>query len=335
MLPMSCTPNPHLIFATNFSEACHAAIPMVANWVDSLQARLTLLHVHPRGNGVQAARALDSFFAESAHYPNSERQLLSGPAATGIAEFCRQHPQAMLVMPPSVRSYLPRPLHVSLRTEVLRTAATPMLTMLPDTRAIATQATAGGHVACWITGEESHLEHVREAAALAQQRGAELHLLFVLPEVSEGLMIEALYSNRPLAEPAAIRMLDDIAARIGNGVRVRVHLGTGSARPTLARLLRDSRAQVLVVDRDTTVRKQLLRHSFASALRDSPCLLVSVPSGNAAERDRLPPPNARKPLDRLAAPVASLHRQRFATKSLGAWLALDGAGNGWRSPLPA
>lgn len=335
MLPMSRTPNPHLIFATNFSEACHAAIPMVANWVDSLQARLTLLHVHPRGHGVQAARSLDSFFAESAHYPNSERHLLSGQAATGIAEFCRQHPQAMLVMPPSVRSYLPRPLHVSLRAEVLRTASTPMLTMLPDTRAIAEQTAAAGAIACWITGDERHLDHVREAAAMAQQRTTELHLLFVLPEVSEGLMLEALYSNRPLAEPAATRMLDDIAARIGDDVRVRVHLGTGATRPTLARLLRESRASVLVVDRDTTVRKRLLRHSFASALRDSPCLLVSVPSHSTPERDQVPPSNRGRPLERLPQRFASLQRRLPAASSPRSWLSPGGGADGWSGLLPA
>ena len=323
MLPMSCTPNPHLIFATNFSEACHAAIPMVANWVDTLQARLTLLHVHPRGAGTQAARALDSFFAESAHYPDSERQLLSGHAATGIAEFCRQHPQAMLVMPPSVRSYLPRPLHVSLRTRVLREVATPMLTMLPDTRAIAELPAVGGHVACWITGDETHLDHVREAAAMARQRSAELHLLFVLPEVSEGLMLEALYSERPLAEPAATRLLDDIAARIGDEVRVRVHIGTGATQRTLAKLLRASRACVLVVDRDTTVRKRLLRSSFASALRESPCLLVSVPSSSAPEPDRMPPPNDRRQRDQPSPLAAALSRQRLAVKSLRSWLVPD------------
>ncbi|MBA4285420.1 MAG: hypothetical protein C0434_07800 [Xanthomonadaceae bacterium] len=325
MLPMSCNDNPHLIFATNFSEACHAAIPMVAHWVDTLQARLTLLHVHPRGAGSQAARSLDSFFAESAHYPSSSRQLLSGNAAAGIAEFCRQHPQAMLVMPPSVRSYLPRPLHVSLRTQVLRQVATPMLTMLPDSKAIPELPALGGHVACWITGDEPRLDHVREAAALARQRDAELHLLFVLPEVSEGLMLEALYSDRPLAEPAAIRLLDDIAARIGDQVRVRVHLDTGSTQRSLARLLRASRASLLVVDRDTVVRKRLLRGAFASALRDSPCLLICVPArSHDDDGDRMPPPNARQ---RPALPPSAglVRRHRPAAKAPRSWLAWDGA----------
>lgn len=330
MLPMPRTDHPHLIFATNFSESCHAAIPMVAHWVDVLQARLTLLHVHPRGASQQAARALDSFFAESAHYPDSQRQLLSGDTATGIAGYCSQHPQALLVMPPSLRSYLPRPLHVSLRTRVLRELATPMLTMLPDSRAIPELPAHGGHVACWITGDEPQLDHVREAATLARQRGAELHLLFVLPEVSEGLMLEALYSDRPLAEPAATRLLDDVAARIDADVRVRVHLGSGSTQASLARLLRASRASVLVVDRDTAVRKRLLRGAFSSALRDSPCLLVCVPSRRHGDDGSLPPPNARS-----RTRTASATRLRASTasveKSAPAWRAWDRS-PGW---LPA
>ncbi|WP_295679459.1 universal stress protein [uncultured Nevskia sp.] len=323
MSPMSHTANPHLIFATNFSEACHAAIPMVAQWVDSLQAKLTLLHVHGRGAQAQASRALDSFFAESAHYPHSDRQLLSGATAAGIAEFCSQHPQSMLVMPPSVRTYLPRPFHSSLRTEVLRQVTTPMLTMLPDTYAVPELPKTGGRVACWITGDETRLDHVREAASLARQRDAELHLLFVLPEVSEGLMLEALYSERPLAEPAAMQRLDDIAARVGDDVRVRIQIGTGDTQRTLAKLLRQCRAQTLVVDRDTAVRKRLLRTSFASALRESPCLLICVPPRFKQQNDLLPPPNARQALEEKAQRPSLVVARRAIAQSRRSWLAAD------------
>ncbi|PPT53544.1 hypothetical protein XarbCFBP8150_21555, partial [Xanthomonas arboricola] len=48
----------HLIFATNFSETCHAAIPTVAQLVDRLRARLTILHVHAKGKRAQAVHQL-------------------------------------------------------------------------------------------------------------------------------------------------------------------------------------------------------------------------------------------------------------------------------------
>ncbi len=311
MLPTTYPANPHLIFATNFSDACHAAIPMVAQWVDSLQARLTLLHVHAKGTQAQSARSLDSFFAEAAHYPGSERRLLSGRAADGIAEFCREHPQSMLVMPPSARTYLPRPLHVSLRAQVLRQVATPMLT-LPYTDAIPEPPAVGGQVACWITGEEKRFDHVREAAALARRRDAELHLLHVLPEISEGLLVETLYSDRPLAEPAATQLLDSIVSQLGNEVRVRIHVGTGHTERTLSQLLQRSRANVLVVDRDTAVRKRLLRSSFRTSIHDNPCLLICVPPrGHDDERDpMLPPPNARERLEQKQPERRTVQRHR-------------------------
>lgn len=323
MLSTTYPESPHLIFATNFSEACHAAIPMVAQWVDTLQARLTLLHVQPRGAQGQSARALDSFFAEAAHYPQSERRLLSGPTATGITEFCRQHPQAMLVMPPSVQTYLPRPLHVSLRAQVLRQMSTPMLTMLPDTRAIPEMPLAGGQVACWVTGDEVRLDHVREAAQLARQRDAELHLLHVLPEISEGLMLEALYSDRPLAEPAAVERLTDIAARLGDDLRVRVHIETGHPQKTLARLLRKSRANVLVADRDMVVRKRLMRGPFATALRGSPCVLICVPSRSDFDGQQTPPPNAPEDRRKEAPKPATAGLRQSLLQSVRSWTASD------------
>ncbi|WP_341918479.1 universal stress protein [Hydrocarboniphaga effusa] len=277
-----------LVFATNFSEACHAAIPLVAQWVDSLQAKLTLLHVHAAGTHLQAKRSLDSFFAEAAHYPNSERVLRSGKPAEAIAEYCRSQPNSLLVMPPSTRSSLPRPLHSSLRAKVLHDVITPMLT-LPHTDRIPEPPSTGGHVACWISGQETRLDHVREAAALAQRRGAELHLMHALPEVSEGMLIDALYSDRPLSESVAGQRLADIASQLGNELPIRLHIGTGEPESVLRKLLKRTQASILVVDRGAVMRKRLMQASFNSKLADSPCLLICVPPREAEGRDPMLP----------------------------------------------
>jgi nucleotide-binding universal stress UspA family protein len=277
-----------LVFATNFSEACHAAIPLVAQWVDSLQAKLTLLHVHSAGAHLQARRSLDSFFAEAAHYPNSERVLRSGKPAEAIAEYCRSQPNSLLVMPPSTRSSLPRPLHSSLRAKVLHDVVTPMLT-LPHTDRIPEPPSTGGHVACWISGQETRLDHVREAAALARRRGAELHLMHALPEVNEGILIDALYSDRPLSESVAGQRLADIASQLGNDLPVRLHIGTGEPESVLRKLLKRTQSSILVVDRAAVMRKRLLQASFNSKLTDSPCLLICVPPRETEGRDPMLP----------------------------------------------
>jgi nucleotide-binding universal stress UspA family protein len=273
---MHATPS-HLVFATNFSETCHAAIPTVAQLVDRLRAKLTLLHVHAKGQRNQAQQSLDSFFAEASNYPGCERALYGGPTAAGIAAYCRSNPDAVLIMPPSERTGLPRPMHVSLRAQVLQRVATPMLT-LPYADALPRDGSIGGHVACWITGRESSLELVRDAAGLARRRGADLHLLHVLPEVSEGLLMDSLFNEHPLAEPAATRWLADIAASLeDDDLRIRIHVGTGNPRKQIASLLKRARADVLVVEHDTVLRRKLGRTSFDAALSETPCLLMCVP----------------------------------------------------------
>ncbi|MET0289057.1 MAG: universal stress protein [Pseudoxanthomonas sp.] len=273
---MHATPS-HLVFATNFSEICHAAIPTVAQLVDSLRAKLTLLHVHAKGQRQQAQQSLDSFFAEASNYPGCDRALYGGPTAAGIAAFCRSNPDAVLIMPPSERTGMPRPLHVSLRAQVLQRVATPMLT-LPYADALPRDGSIGGHVACWITGHESSLELVRDAAGLARRRGADLHLLHVMPEVSEGLLMDSLFNEHPLAEPAATRWLADIAASLqDDDLRIRIHLATGHPRKQIAHLLKRARADVLVVEHDAVIRRRLGRTSFDAALSKNPCLLMCVP----------------------------------------------------------
>ncbi|CAD1792078.1 universal stress protein [Xanthomonas euroxanthea] len=281
---MQTTPT-QLIFATNFSETCHAAIPTVAQLVDRLRARLTILHVHAKGKRAQAQQSLDSFFAEASNYPGCERALAGGPAAAGIVSFCRSREDALLIMPPSERTGLPRPLHVSLRARVLQRVATPMLT-LPYADAIPRDGAVGGHVACWITGRETSLESLGDAAALARRRGADLHLLHVVPEISEGLLVDSLFHDKPLGEDAAASWLGDLVQQLPDeDLRVRIHVAVGNPRREIAGLLKRACADVLVVEHDAVVRRGVWRSSLQSALAKTPCVLIC-----------LPPPHLRRPI---------------------------------------
>ncbi|NIJ89944.1 nucleotide-binding universal stress UspA family protein [Xanthomonas campestris] len=273
---MQTTPT-HLIFATNFSEACHAAIPTVAQLVDRLRARLTILHVHAKGKRAQARQSLDAFFAEASNYPGCERALASGPAAAGIVSFCRSRDDALLIMPPSERTGLPRPLHVSLRARVLERVATPMLT-LPYADAIPRDGAGGGHVACWITGRETSLDTLRDAAAMARRRGADLHLLHVMPDISEGLLVDSLFNDKPLTEAAAASWLSDLVLQLrDDDLRVRLHVAVGNPRREIAGLLKRACADVLVVEHDAVVRRGVWRSSLQATLAKTPCVLICLP----------------------------------------------------------
>ncbi|MBB3834628.1 nucleotide-binding universal stress UspA family protein [Xanthomonas arboricola] len=273
---MQTTPT-HLIFATNFSETCHAAIPTVAQLVDRLRARLTILHVHAKGKRAQARQSLDAFFAEASNYPGCERALASGPAAAGIVSFCRSRDDALLIMPPSERTGLPRPLHVSLRARVLERVATPMLT-LPYADAIPRDGAGGGHVACWITGRETSLDTLRDAAAMARRRGADLHLLHVMPDISEGLLVDSLFNDKPLTEAAAVSWLSDLVLQLrDDDLRVRLHVAVGNPRREIAGLLKRACADVLVVEHDAVVRRGVWRSSLQATLAKTPCVLICLP----------------------------------------------------------
>lgn len=81
---MQTTPT-HLIFATNFSETCHAAIPTVAQLVDRLRARLTILHVHAKGKRAQAQQSLDAFFAEASNYQAASARSPAAPQLPALS----------------------------------------------------------------------------------------------------------------------------------------------------------------------------------------------------------------------------------------------------------
>ncbi|NIK02505.1 MULTISPECIES: universal stress protein [Xanthomonas] len=291
---MQTTPT-HLIFATNFSETCHAAIPTVAQLVDRLRARLTILHVHAKGKRAQARQSLDAFFAEASNYPGCERALASGPAAAGIVSFCRSRDDALLIMPPSERTGLPRPLHVSLRARVLERVATPMLT-LPYADAIPRDGAGGGHVACWITGRETSLDTLRDAAAMARRRGADLHLLHVMPDISEGLLVDSLFNDKPLTEAAAASWLSDLVLQLrDDDLRVRLHVAVGNPRREIAGLLKRACADVLVVEHDAVVRRGVWRSSLQATLAKTPCVLICLPPSHLRRPAIGTAPNQDKP----------------------------------------
>jgi len=135
----------HIIFATNFSDACHAAIPTVTRWVDAHNARLTILHVYqPEKTLHRKAEAhLKSFYAEADNYSNCQRILLAGNPCDNIESFCTKEGDGLLFMPPSDRTGLPRPFHVSTRARLLENLEMPIWTMGKAT--LKTNATVAGN----------------------------------------------------------------------------------------------------------------------------------------------------------------------------------------------
>lgn len=267
---------PHLIFATHFSESCYAAIPLVAQCVDSMQARLTLLHVPVRGALAQARQALESFFAESATYAACERVLGEGRVEDGIVEFCMRHPTALLVMPPSERTGLPRLLHTSLRARVLQRIGNPMLTMpQASIRSLAHAHT--GAVACWLDALDAALWHLEQAIAIARRRQAPLYLMHVLPQI-DGAMLPAGGMDEPPQGEAGVRdWLERKMSELAPDLTFELMLTHGNPARQLRHMLKCSDARILVMRQQAALKGSRWRPTIEPALSRCDCLLLCVP----------------------------------------------------------
>ncbi len=269
----------HIIFATNFSDACHAAVPAVARWVDMLQCKLTLLHVYNADRMLyrDANTQLQSFFAEADNYPQCQRVLMSGNPAEGIAEFCQRHRDALLVLPPSDQSGLPRPWHRSMRARMIQTLPIPVWTLGRTMVGGTPPATMDRHLGVWVSSPEEGLAHVRQAAQYASQTGSTLHLLHVVPDVNEGSLAHTLRTKAPLGEEYAEDWLTQVASSLDIAQRVEIHVGQGKARRELPRLIRTSGVEMLMVSQGAAVERGVFRSEVSSIFRECCSGIVSVP----------------------------------------------------------
>lgn len=268
----------HIIFATNFSDACYAAIPTVTRWVDAHKARLTLLHVYEpeKTQHRDAESQLNSFYAEADNYRNCQRVLLAGKPCETIENFCNQQGDGLLFMPPSDRTGLPRPFHISARARLLERLQMPIWTMGKATLNT-NAAVAGNNIAVWVQDLEQPSGYVYAAAAHAQRHGATLHLMHVVPEASEGTLITALHSNAPLGVETALDMVSDLAADLPIGCKIQIHVRMGSQWRELKKMLRDSAAELLMVGSEQTLHRSFFRPTINPVLNHCEVPIICLP----------------------------------------------------------
>jgi nucleotide-binding universal stress UspA family protein len=244
-----------IVFATDFSDSSHAVIPAVAQWVDTLGAKLTLLHVYnPNRTMYREAEALlQSFFAEADNYPHCDRVLVSGDPVEGIASYCERRSNILLMLPPSDLTGLPRPWHRSMRARLIKRLSVPIWT-LGRVNVGESTSSAHRHIGVWLGNPEEGLSHLQQAAHYASATESTLHLLHVVDEINEGSLITPLTSSAPMGEESADAWLKEIAGSLNPACRVEVHVAQGRAKQELPRLLRRSGANVLMVSHQTAIQ---------------------------------------------------------------------------------
>jgi nucleotide-binding universal stress UspA family protein len=268
----------HIIFATNFSDASHAAIPTVTRWVDAHNARLTLLHVYNPARTLHrdAEAQLRSFYAEADNYPNCRRVLLAGNVCSTISAFCKRERDGLLFMPPSDRTSLPRPFHISTRARLLETLEMPIWTLGKATLNTGA-AVAGRNIAVALQNLDEPTGYLAAAASHALRHNSTLHLLHVVPETTEGTLITALHSDAPLGIESALDRISNIAAELPAGLKVEVHVRMGQRWRELKSLLHECDAELLMVGRSQTLYRGLFRSSIDPMLNDCNIPIVCLP----------------------------------------------------------
>lgn len=268
-----------IVFATDFSDSSHAVIPTVARWVDTLDAKLTLLHVYDASKTLyrEAEALLRSFFAEADNYKHCDRVLVSGDPCDGIAAYCGRRPNVLLMLPPSDLTGLPRPWHRSLRARLIQRLSVPVWTVGHIN--VGNSAPSGDrHIGVWLGDPEEGLSHLQQAARYASETGGTLHLLHVVDEINEGSMLKPLLSNAPMGEETADAWLQDIAATLDLQCKVEVHVAQGRASRELPRLLRRSGADILVLSQQSAVhRSWIIGPEINPIFRQCAISLVCVP----------------------------------------------------------
>lgn len=231
-----------LLFPVDFTELDFRAIPFVAQLVDSLNAHLTLMHVHGSDDDAAlAAERLTSFFAEADRYPDSERILARGELVDRVARQCVSEPIDLLLLPASEGVWLPRPGHSSLRLQLLEATRIPVWTMGPNAD-VSRLHLPTRNVACWIDLKAKRHPQLPFAIEYAESLGAQLHLLSAIPE----LTIPVLYDEKiPLHPETAGELMRNEAQGLTHSAKVLV--AEQDTRRARHRLVHQCNADVIFV----------------------------------------------------------------------------------------
>lgn len=276
-----------IVFATDFSDSSHAVIPAVAQWVDTLGAKLTLLHVYHPGRTMyrEAEALLQSFFAEADNYPHCDRVLVSGDPSEGIAAYCERRSNILLMLPPSDLTGLPRPWHRSMRARLIKRLSVPIWT-LGRVNVGESTSTPNRHIGVWLGEPEDGLSHLQQAARYASETGSTLHLLHVVDEINEGSLTKTLTSNAPMGEESADAWLRDIANTLDPACRVEVHVAQGRVSRELPRLISRSGLNLLIASNQCMVQSGWLGPAINPIFGKCSISLVSMPFYSRLEQLR-------------------------------------------------
>ncbi|MGC4050758.1 MAG: universal stress protein [Paludibaculum sp.] len=286
-----------LLFPTSFSDACFRTTPVLSEWMDDPEARLTLLHVYDakKSGRREVERQLQSFFAEADQYGRCERVLLAGEPKAQILDHCRRHRYDLLFLPASEPTGFPRFGHRSLRASLLREGHVPVWTNADFSRS-GSMRQAPKNVAYVLTNDPEWKEHCVEAAAAAARWNAVFHVIYIfpVPDVDDGTLASDLFTGRDLGPLEELRA---ISANLP--VPLRIHTSTGHERFETRRLLKEAQADLAFISSAKAMTRGVFGVKMSTILKSAGCQFVCFPDNprpEILEKPRL--------VDQLALPDA-------------------------------
>jgi nucleotide-binding universal stress UspA family protein len=283
----------NILFPVDFSPSCIAMAPYVKRSAAIFSAKVTLVHVfdlyshdafqlYVRSLSEVAEEQqnlardkLDSFLKSEFPLGECPRILLSGVAATQVAQLARTSGFDLIIMPTHA-GFFRRMLLGSTTAKVLNDADCPVLTT-QHAETISPRQLEHREWVCAI-GLDSDSERVlRYASQAAESVHANLTLVHVIPASGPDLPVEMDLQERlqSAKREAASRRIE--ALQSTSGSHALVHIAIGPIRDMLTAAARRLRADVLVIGRSpqSGVLGRLRDLSYAIA-RDAPCPVLSV-----------------------------------------------------------
>lgn len=265
-----------VVFLTSFSDTCFRAIPSVAQMVDDLSVHLTILHAYDpaKRQRADAEAWLRSFFPEADRYRRARRVVAPGHPVEALKRLAASQQVDLVICPGSDALGLPRIGQRPLRGRVVHDCGLPVWTI--GRRADPARLYRPvKNVACWMDygGDASHVDF---AAEYASKLGAKLHLLHVLPEIHDGMVLPSL-AQQPL-HPDGIR--ESVAQRLSRfPVQPVIHVHGGNGRKSKAELTSRHDIDVLFTTVHRSPATDWLYSDFRSIDR-CPCPVVAIGHGS-------------------------------------------------------
>lgn len=287
----------HILFPVDFSAQCADAVKSVACWAKRNQAKVSLLHCVEFGHRnyinwyaylalvdlesirTDSRRRLDEMKSACFGGLEVKAELAEGDPAHAIVDYAKAHNADLIMMPTTGQGRLKRLLIGSVAAKVLYDAPCPVWTDAHPHALEAASAPAGppkGPILCAVDGTEDSVPLIQFARRIAEQQGAELRLIHVLPTIwldPEALPGPMLRMEGVLEQDAGGR-LERIQAKAGT--KLPADIVFGELPKALQRKASETGARLLMIGRGhmhATLGR--LRTHVNAIIERAPCPVLS------------------------------------------------------------